>query len=422
MPAMRRALGRLDVTCLGLNAIVGSGIFLLPDDLYRELGIWSPLAFVCCALGLMPVAWCYAQAARSSEVNGGPYVYARAAFGERVGFGVGWMCFANAIFSFAAVASAAAAALARLVPSLNSSTAQKVMATSLVLAFTLLNYFGAKPAALVVNSFTLTKFLVLTLATASLVPQVELDVFSQPGVLDYSGISQATFIALFAAQGFEVVGVPAGETRTPERSVPYAIFSSMLVASLLYVIVQTTLVGAGADLSTPTDTPLADAALAVAPWMSVVLAWGGLVSTVGFVSGSALGTPRYLYAMGAAGQLPRQLALSHPSLGSPHVAVVVTGLAVLACLLPFDYRSLLGMSNVAVATQYLATCLSVLRNRTTPFDWRSTRSWAPLLGSAVSIWIVTEATSQEMLWSLGSLVVGFALTSVMGGDHRTVKR
>ena len=64
---MRRSLGRFDVTCLGLNAIVGSGIFLLPDDLYRELGVLSPLAFVCCAIGLLPVALCYADAARSCE-------------------------------------------------------------------------------------------------------------------------------------------------------------------------------------------------------------------------------------------------------------------------------------------------------------------------------------------------------------------
>src|SRR5258705_8414052 len=98
---MRRSLTRFDVTCLGLNAIVGSGIFLLPDDLFREMGGLSPLAFVLCALGLLPVALCYAEAGSRVDRTGGPYVYASEAFGARVGFAVGWISFANAIFSFA---------------------------------------------------------------------------------------------------------------------------------------------------------------------------------------------------------------------------------------------------------------------------------------------------------------------------------
>lgn len=444
---MRRALGRLDVTCLGLNAIVGSGIFLLPDDLYRELGPWSPLAFVCCACGLLPVAWCYARAARTADANGGPYIYTRAAFGPEVGFAVGWMCFANAVFSFAAVASAAAAYAARLVPALGGATTEKAVACLLVGGFTTLNYVGAKPAARTVNLFTLAKFSVLCLIVGTLVPRLDFGVFESLPAPSISGLGHATFIALFAAQGFEVVPVPAGETRAPERVVPFAILSAMFVASALYVVVQTTLVASNADLSPVTDTPLADAALAVAPWLGVVIAWGGLVSTVGFVSGSALGTPRYLHAMGSARQLPTLLARVHPRFGSPHLAILATAGAALLCVVPFDYRSLLGMSNVAVASQYLATCLSVLvGNRPLPIPWRRwavnhrdnaeshtpapssvanqsaqdllakekrpsqpSLVWMPVLGSLVSLWIVTEASVTELLWSASSLAAGYAL-------------
>jgi amino acid transporter len=413
---MRRALGRLDVTCLGLNAIVGSGIFLLPDDLYRELGVWSPLAFVCCAIGLLPVAWCYAQAARTSDSNGGPYIYTRAVFGEQAGFAIGWMCFANAVFSFAAVVSAAAAYAAHLVPALAGAATQKAVACILVGAFTTLNYVGARPAALTVNLFTFAKFLVLLLITATLLPRAELTVFGSGGAPSWSGLSHATFIALFAAQGFEVVAVPAGETRSPQRVVPFAIFSAMFVASILYVVVQAALVGSHANLGPVTDTPLADAALSVAPWLGAVIAWGGLISTIGFVSGSALGTPRYLFAMGATRQLPHLLARVHPKFGSPHVAILATAGAALLCVLPFDYRSLLGMSNVAVAGQYLATCLAVLFENQPPqrdlLGWAKLRLgglrfWAPLVGALVSVWIVTEATSTELLWSVGSLAVGY---------------
>lgn len=398
----------MDVTCLGLNAIVGSGIFLLPDDLYRELGAWSPLAFACCAVGLLPVAWCYARAARTCEHNGGPYIYARNAFGPQVGFAVGWMCFANAIFSFAAVVSAAAAYAGRLFPPLSGATTEKFVACTLVGVFTTLNYVGSKPAATTVNVFTFAKFGVLGLITATLLPHFDTGAFANVEAGDWSKVSRATFIALFAAQGFEVVPVPAGETRNPQKVIPFAIFSAMGVASVLYLVVQTALVGAGADLTTVTDTPLADAALAVAPWVGIVIAFGGLLSTVGFVSGSALGTPRYLYAMGKNAQLPKFLADVHPSFGSPYLAVVATGACAILLILPLDYRDLLGMSNVAVATQYFATCLAVFTQRAASQWWRPT-VWLPIFGMGVSSWIFTEASGEELVWSLGSLAVGYAL-------------
>ncbi|HKO93310.1 MAG TPA: APC family permease, partial [Polyangiaceae bacterium] len=305
---MRRSLSRFDITCLGLNAIVGSGIFLLPDDLYRELGVYSPLAFVCCALGLLPVAWCYAAAAAQCDRSGGPYVYASEAFGPRVGFAVGWMCFANSVFSFAAVACAAAAYAARLVPALGPAPLQKLVAVLVIALFAGLNYRGARPGAIAVDLFTAGKFLVLLVLVAALVPRVSGSHFVGEFPTDLGHLGTATFIALFAAQGFEVVPVPAGETRMPQRDVPFAVLSSLAGASLLYLLVQTVLVGSGAQLAGVSDAPLADAALLVAPVLGFVVAVGGLISTLGFVSGSALGTPRYLYAAALGGQLPRPLA------------------------------------------------------------------------------------------------------------------
>jgi amino acid transporter len=404
---MRRSLGRFDITCLGLNAIVGSGIFLLPDDLYRELGVLSPLAFVCCAIGLLPVAACYARAASVCEKTGGPYIYASEAFGPRAGFAVGWMCFANSVFSFAAVAAAVAAYAARLVPALGEGALNKLVSVAVIALFAALNYRGAKPGALAVDMFTIGKFAVLLILVSALVPRVEASNFSGPTSFTLSQLSSATFIALFAAQGFEVVPVPAGESRAPRRDVPFAVVSSLALASLLYVVVQVVLVGSGADLSGATDAPLADAALAVAPALGVLVAVGGLISTLGFVSGSALGTPRYLYAVSLAGQLPKRLSDIHARHQSPHVAVVATAALATACVVPFDYRALIGMSNVAVAVQYLATCFAVMKLQ----QGRASGALrvVPWIGVAVSVWIFTEASRAELVWAGVSLAVGAVL-------------
>jgi amino acid transporter len=410
---MRRSLGLFDVTCIGLNAIVGSGIFALPDDLYREMGWLSPLAFLLCAVGLMPIALCYAEAASHVDRTGGPYLYTSQAFGRRVGFVVGWMCFANAVFSFAAVASIAAAYFGKLALDAPAPATLKTVAVLVVTVFAVLNYFGAKPGAVAIDLFTLGKFTVLIILLGALLPHV--DTANMQGELPkgLAGVGSATFMALFAAQGFEVVPVPAGETRSPQRDLPIAVMSSLLAASLLYLLVQVALVGAFPGLGADSDAPLANAALAVAPGLAVVIAAGGLISTLGFVSGSALGTPRYLFAAASDGHLPSALAAVHPRFESPHRAVVATAVIAVLLVVPFDYRMLIGMSNVAVAVQYLGTCLAVLQLRKHSGDATRQRRkpWIPLLGAAVSLSIFAAANGEELAWAIGSLLVGLAVAA-----------
>jgi len=404
-PAFARSIGAFSVVCIGLNAIVGSGIFALPDDLYRQMGPLSPVAFLVCGLGLLPIALCYAEAASGTERSGGPYLYARAAFGPGVGFGVGWMCFANSIFSFAAVSSVAAAYVGVLVPGLPAETL-RLVALALVGAFSVLNYWGARPGVMAVDLFTLGKFAVLAILVIALWP---------------GGGSTALRTAP-PTQGFEVAPVTAGETRAPTRSVPFAVVASLLGASLLYVLVQTTLVLRAPGLAAATDTPLADAARSVAPWLGVVVAGGGLISTLGFVSGSALGTPRYLYAPARDGELPGWLGAIHPRYHTPHRAIAATGALVSLLVLALDYRALIGISNVAVAVQYLATCGAVLRMRRSPNEARFRAPggvWTPCLGMALSLWIFTEASSVELLWAAAALAIGLcvrALSRSRGGD------
>lgn len=416
--SMRRSLRLFDVICIGLNAIVGSGVFALPDDLYRALGPWSPLAFVLCALGLWPIALCYAEAASHVDRTGGPFVYASEAFGRSPGFFVGWMCFANSLFSFAAVASAAAAYLGRFIPALASPELIKTAAIAMIAFFAALNYFGARPGAVAIDTFTIGKFSVLVVMVVVLIPLMHMPNAEQLATIpgpSIAGFGAATFMAVFAAQGFEVVPVPAGETRAAQRNVPFGVISSLVVSSLLYVVVQSALTFAYDGLGEVTDTPLADAALSVSPALGALVTFGALVSTLGFVSGSALGTPRYLYAAAADGHLPHGWALLHPRFGSPHRATLITAVAAMVMVIPFDYRSLIGMSNVAVSVQYFATCAAVmvLRKRVATSE---TPSWKwrliPILGCIVSLWIVTQASSQELLWAGAALAVGLLLRAI----------
>jgi APA family basic amino acid/polyamine antiporter len=108
------------------------------------------------------------------------------------------------------------------------------------------------------------------------------------------------------------------------------------------------------------------------------------------------------------------LGAVHPRFGSPHVAVLATAALAIALVMPFDYRSLIGMSNVAVAVQYLATCLAVLRLRRLR-DAGFLASGVPLLGAAVSLWVFTEASRQEIAWAAVALAVGLAAAVLTKG-------
>jgi amino acid transporter len=397
------------VLCLGLNAIVGSGIFLLPDDLYREMGALSPLAFLLCGLGLIPVALCYAVAARHHDQNGGPYLYARESFGSLTAFVVGFMAYATGVLSFSAVAAAAAASCGSLIPALGSPGGLWGTAALAVLIFSALNYIGARPGASTVNVFTLAKFVILGVVLVLLAPSVGSVAPSMSLPHGASGVGAAVFMAVFAAQGFEVVGVPAGESRDPERDIPRAIVSSLGAATLLYVVVQAAVVWSYAGLGQESDTPLADAASRVDPRLGGLVAFGAVISTWGFVAGTALGTPRYLFALARGGDLPAIFGRVHSRYGSPGAAIVVTAALALFFVTFFDYRSLIGMSNVTIAVQYLTTCLAV--GKLARLNERSSYSLPgkltiPALGGLMSLWIFSEASREELVWVCGTLLVG----------------
>jgi amino acid transporter len=290
----------------------------------------------------------------------------------------------------------------------------KLAAIGMIAAFGALNYLGARPGALAIVAFTFAKFAVLFVMVAVLFPRMDPALGEGAATPTLSGLSAATFMAVFAAQGFEVVPVTAGETRSAQRNVPIAIITSLLASSLLYVAVQSALSFSYRGLGTETDTPLADAALSVSPALGALVTFGGLVSTLGFVSGSALGTPRYLFAAAADGHLPRAWAKLHARWDSPHRTIILTSAVAILLVIPFDYRSLIGMSNVAVAVQYFATCLAVLafRQRAGVTGISLARKAAPYLGGAVSIWIVTAASSEELWWAAAALLAGIVLKRV----------
>lgn len=403
----RRRLTLFDVVCIGVNATVGSGVFALPDDVYREMGGFSPLGFAVCAVLLLPVSLCMAELAARTEETGGPYVYARRAFGEELGFVVGWFCWVATLVSWAAVTTLFVEIVGI------HGVAAKVAGAGMILVLGAINYIGVKPGAALVNVVTIGKL-------AAILTFVGVGLFRMKterlgGALpDLRHFGTGVYLTLFPLQGFEVAPVTAGETRNPKRNVPLGTIGALVFSALLYVVVQGVLVAAYPGLGAKTETPLHDAAVYLGPTIALIVLIGSMVSTAGFTAGSALGSPRYAEAMANHGTLPKVLSRIHPRFRTPHVAIVVTALISAALVLPFDYRMLVGVANVTVVFQYVFSCLAVpVLRRREPEDtakWRVPGGMTlPILGALGSASLLFFVKQGEWLFSGGALLVGAAL-------------
>ncbi|MDO8311636.1 MAG: APC family permease [Sideroxyarcus sp.] len=408
-------MGFFDILCLGINGIVGSGIFLLPGRLLGGLGPLSILQFVICGALLVIVALCYAEASSRVDRNGGPYNYVRIAFGSRLGFAMGWLLVVSMMFNYATVLTGLVGYAGTLVPWLADEWHAKAVYALVIGFLTLLNIRGVRMGADAVNVLTVAKVIPLLIFIAFGLFAIEPAHFVPFAPHGFAPMAALILATNFTYQGFEVAPVPAGEVENARRVVPRAMVGALLFSMLLYVIIQTIIVGTGAPIA-DSEGPLADAArVFMGPWGGMMITIGAIVSMSGYVSGSALLSPRSLEILCEDGYLPKAGARYHAKYNTPHIAILFTGLVsfVMACCLNFD--RLIDISAFVVVIQYAATCLSVpiLRRRIpdTAVTYRVPGGWLlPLAGVAVSILFASQIKTPELIWTTTAVVVGLLVS------------
>jgi basic amino acid/polyamine antiporter, APA family len=356
---VRRALTTFDATCIGVNAIVGSGIYLFPGKLAGELGPASILAWVVTGLLCLPLAFTYAALGAREDRTGGAFRYVESAFGRLPGFVVGWSAWVTSVISWAAVAAGVPGYLATFVPAAGERGVASVVAAGIVVALSVLNVLGVKPGARVTDALTIGKLVPLVIFVVAGVFFLEPARFTPLAPQGFGPLPALALMTMFAYQGFEVVGIPAGELRDPRRSVPRAVIAALLSTAILYALIQCVFIGVGARSHAQ---PLPDAArLFLGPAGATLLGIGGLISMLGFNAGTALCTPRYLEALAEQSLVPPQLARLHPRFETPYLAIAASG--GVACLLALflDFERLVDLAVVAVLAQYLMCSAALVR-------------------------------------------------------------
>jgi APA family basic amino acid/polyamine antiporter len=344
MPELIRTLRLRDLLFLFVGSVIGSGIFLTPGLIFRQLdgsvGLSLLVWIAGSALSLLG-ALTYAELAACNPEAGGLYCFIRDGFGRLPAFLYGWCLFlVIASGSVAALARAFSRYLAEIIPL--TPLASALVAVVMIGVVTIVNVWGTRKSADLQNWTTLVKVGIIVLLSAVLLSLGHhgRDIPAALGAKQHgfnllSNFGLAMIAVLWAYEGWQFGTYSAGEVVDPQKNFPRAFLAGSLTLVGLYMIaVVAYLVALGPAASTASEAIAATAVTAVlGPWAGKIVALTILVSTFSATNSVILTAPRVFYAMAHDDLFFKKLALVHVNFRTPAFAIVALGVwsAVLTC-------------------------------------------------------------------------------------------
>jgi amino acid transporter len=409
-----RGIRRWDLVGVVINSVIGAGIFVLPAKAFGLIGNYSLIAFVMCAFVVVLIILCFAEVSSRFTETGGPYLYARTAFGPVIGFQVGWMNWLARISAYATNCNLLVVYLSFFWPAAGSGFRRAAVITSLTLILTLINYLGVRDAAITSNVFMVAKLLPLILFIAAGLFYLTPANFTLGDAPSYGSFSTAVLLLVYAFTGFENATVPTGEIVNPRRNLPLAILIAIAIVTVIYILIQAVSIGTLPNLG-GSDRPLADAArIFLGPVGASIIAAGAITSIVGNLNVNLLTSPRIPFAMSTRGELPQVLSAVHSKFRTPHISIIVSGILMLALTLSSSLIYALTVSTIARLLAYAATCVALptLRRKPDAPPAHFTVPGGPLISVIavlLSIWLLSNSTYYEARDSAIVMAVGFAI-------------
>ncbi len=415
-PGLVRVIGRWDLTAAVINGVIGSAIFGMPADQARLTGAWSPLVALVAGLGVLTIVLCFAEVASRFQEPGGPYLYAREAFGPFVGFEAGWLTFWIRVTAVAANLNVFADYLARIVPAAGQGWNRAAVMTALVAVVAGINLIGVRQATWTVDAFTIAKLLPLALLGVMGLAYVDGAVLASQAVAEPQW-THAVLLLMFAYGGFEAPLIPAGEARNPRRDTAFALLTALAVIATVYCVVQLVVVGLVPEVA-GVKAPVAAAFGVLLGGPGVVLASiAAMVSIYGYTTGTTLQSPRVLFSMAERGELPAVFARVHERFRTPHVSILAYAVLALGLALYGSFTWNATLSAIVRLLTYGLTCVALLVFRRRPgmgepgFRVPGALVVAPL---AIAFCLFLLATrSLDQAWITGALVAAGALLFVV---------
>lgn len=421
MTELKRGLGLIGATDIGIGAIIGAGIFVLSGVAAGLSGPSVILSFILAGVTAFLTALSSAELSSFITEAGGSFIYAEKAFGPRWGFLVGWTKSFDYVVGSAAVAIGFAAYLGPLI-GLSGPLFTIVVAAALPLAFGLLNLRGVKEASgannLLVGLKVLALIVFIAVGASFLMGTGDSSNYQPFFPMGAGGTVAAAAVIFFAFVGFNTITVMSEEVKNPERNIPRAIMLAFFISTLLYIGVSVVEVGlVDWRVISSSAAPL-ETALRVATSNRLIIGFisiSALFATASVVMSSLLGASRALFAMGRKGVLPRSLGAVSKR-GVPTRTVIIAGVAMAAVVIASggNLAALAAVFNFGTLLTFLFINLSMLRLRGTMPDAK--RSFTvplyplpPVLGIISCVGLMAflnlEALAIASVW----IIIGFLI-------------
>lgn len=409
------------IILLGINGVIGSGIFLLPGNAYKMFGAQSIWIYMLDTLLVLAMVLCFAEVGGMFDKTGGDYIYAREAYGEFVGFEVGIMKWAITIIGWATMAVGFSTALGIFFPAAVDGTVKNIVAITLLVGLGIINLFGIEVAKVLNDIITVGKLIPMVIFIAIGIFFMKGSNFVQVHPVQMSDFASTVILVFYAFTGFESLAVAAGDMKNPKKNVPIAVITTIVVSSLIYVLIQTVAVGTLGPALAGSATPVADAANAfLGNFGKTAIAIGTLISIGGINVATSFSAPRSGVALAEGGILPSFIANKN-RFNQPYIAIILTVLIAIPLVLSGSFVQLAVMSVISKFGQYIPTSFSVIvfRRRKMKSSFRAPFGYLlPLISVAVSLWMVYSAWIEDIgkpigqnrvIVGLGGFIVGVPL-------------
>ena len=415
-------------TLYGINAVIGSGIFLLPRTIYQDLGPASLVAMVLDAVLVLMLAVCFAEVAGYFNKNGGAFQYSKTAFGDFIGFNVGVLGWFVTIIAWAAMAAGFAKLLIQTFPALEGQ--HTLISICLVIFLSVINSMGIKTSKIFTIVITIAKLIPIIAFTliavffiknginqGNFTPFLQLN----PDMTLSKAMASTSLTVFYAFIGFEALPVVAGEMRNAKKNVPKAIIGSISIVSLLYfMIIAGTIAMLGTGIL-QSNAPVQDAFVEmIGPAGKWIISIGALISIAGLNMGDSLMIPRYGASIADEGLLPKVIAKKNNK-NAPIVAIIFSGLLTIAFLLSGSFEQLAELSVVFRFFQYIPTALAVIWLRKK--DMENVPAFRlpfgpviPIISIVVSIWMVAAANPINLIAGVIGVIVASILYLLLNNN------
>ena len=330
---LKQTLGAFDLVLLGVGAIVGTGIFILPGTVAASnSGPAIVFSFIIAAIVCALAGLCYSEFSSSIPVTGSAYTYGYIVFGELVGWLVGWALLLEYGLAAASVATGWSSYLSAFLEGFNitipkaisgpfnpaDGTYVNVPAIAIVLAIALLLTRGIQESAKLNKIMVFIKVGVILLFIGVGIFYVEPANWQPFMPFGINGVMSGAAIVFFAYLGFDAVSAAAEEVKNPQRNLPIGIIGSLLICTLLYIAVSLVLTGMVSYTRLNVSDPVSFAMQLVhLDWVAGVISLGAVVGMVTVILVMLYGGTRLLYAFGRDGLLPQSMSELNKKYNTP---------------------------------------------------------------------------------------------------------